>query len=589
MNIKRTVRTALLTALCGALLSAGMSAFAPLTASAMTYRLGDVNGSGAIDSKDYALTKRTVLRTYSLDPFQSARADVNRNGRVDAVDYQQIKRTVLRTHTITGTVELSETAFSAGLEYELGCAGDAYTVTGIGTCTDVELVIPDQHEGLPVTSIGEEAFYGNDRITGVTIPDAVKTIELDAFTGCSALTSVTLPEHLEVLSAGAFARCEQLKRIRLPETVRIVSMEAFAECSSLEEAILSDGVMIIEDLAFAECSKLHSLQLPDSLIRIGNQAFEECGFRGDEANWDGGILYAGHAVIGSDAGSLAGVADIREGTVLIASGAFQSCEGLTGVNLPDSLTAICGQAFGNCIGLTSVRIPEGVEYVGPNAFWYCTSLAEVSILGAGVFTDMMAFYNTAFYNDEANWENGVLYAGPCLLKAKPDLTGLYQVREGTCSVAGGAFSQCGQLTGVSFPETLRYIGERAFGYCKQLEEIRIPEGVERIERMTFQGCTALDAAFLPSTLNYIGEAAFDSAPVETVIPSGVTFIGDKAFRLGGKEPLRVSFQSPEGWWATECIDYLECAAFSVDMTNSDEIDKYLGCHLYGKDYAFRKR
>ena len=48
---------------------------------------------------------------------------------------------------------------SEGLEYSLNSDGNGYTVTGIGTCTDKELIIPSEYNAKPVTSIGGGAFY----------------------------------------------------------------------------------------------------------------------------------------------------------------------------------------------------------------------------------------------------------------------------------------------------------------------------------------------------------------------------------------------------------------------------------------------
>ena len=47
---------------------------------------------------------------------------------------------------------------SEGLEYTLSNDGTYYSVTGIGTCTDTVIVIPNIYENLPVERIGESAF-----------------------------------------------------------------------------------------------------------------------------------------------------------------------------------------------------------------------------------------------------------------------------------------------------------------------------------------------------------------------------------------------------------------------------------------------
>ena len=70
---------------------------------------------------------------------------------------------------------------SEGLEYALNEDGLGYTVIDIGTCTDTKVVIPKSHNGLLVTSIGDEAFYNCSSLTSVTIPDSVTSIGKNAF------------------------------------------------------------------------------------------------------------------------------------------------------------------------------------------------------------------------------------------------------------------------------------------------------------------------------------------------------------------------------------------------------------------------
>ena len=57
-------------------------------------------------------------------------------------------------------------------------ADHAYTLTGIGTCTDTRIVIPATVDGMPVTAI---SGLHSDRITSVVIPDTVQYIGRYAF------------------------------------------------------------------------------------------------------------------------------------------------------------------------------------------------------------------------------------------------------------------------------------------------------------------------------------------------------------------------------------------------------------------------
>lgn len=84
-----------------------------------------------------------------------------------------------------------------------------------------------------VTSIGNEAFTGQDRLLTISLPNSVKYIGLHAFEKCYGLTSIELPENLWSIDSYAFAQCWNLKTITLGERVSIIGSGAFEDCRSL--------------------------------------------------------------------------------------------------------------------------------------------------------------------------------------------------------------------------------------------------------------------------------------------------------------------------------------------------------------------
>ena len=110
-------------------------------------------------------------------------------------------------------------AGTAGLNYQVNNDEITCSVTGIGTATDTDIVIPSTYEGKPVTSIGYRAFYGCRSLTSITIPDSVTSIGVSAFRGCSSLTSVTIPDSVTSIGNSAFYGCSSLANINFNGTV----------------------------------------------------------------------------------------------------------------------------------------------------------------------------------------------------------------------------------------------------------------------------------------------------------------------------------------------------------------------------------
>ena len=128
-----------------------------------------------------------------------------------------------------------ETNGSKGLAYALNADGKSYCVTGIGTCKDTELKIPDRYKGKPVTKIGQDAFRDNAKIKSIIIPDSVQEIEAFAFFKCSGIETIVIPEGVTYIGQGTFRGCKSLKTVTIPVTVNTIIQKAFRDCTGLAD------------------------------------------------------------------------------------------------------------------------------------------------------------------------------------------------------------------------------------------------------------------------------------------------------------------------------------------------------------------
>lgn len=150
-----------------------------------------------------------------------------------------------------------------------------------GTITDCDTSvysadIPSEIYGVPVTTIGKNAFRSCSKLASVTIPNTVTLIGSSAFSSCSQLTSVIIPDSVTVLDNYIFAVCKKLETVTIPGTVKQIPDHLFSACENLRTVTLGYGVEEIGQSAFVNCKSLESITLPDSVKSIEKDAFTGC-------------------------------------------------------------------------------------------------------------------------------------------------------------------------------------------------------------------------------------------------------------------------------------------------------------------------
>ena len=158
--------------------------------------------------------------------------------------------------------------------------GDAVTITSCAEDASGELVIPTKIEGKSVTKIGNKDFVGpffmRDKLTSITIPNSVTSIDPNAFYKCNSLKSITIPDNVTSIGDDAFLGCSSLTGITIPNGVTSIGITAFYNCSNLKSITIGNGVTSIGNRAFYWCSSLTSITIGNGVTSIGKEVFVNC-------------------------------------------------------------------------------------------------------------------------------------------------------------------------------------------------------------------------------------------------------------------------------------------------------------------------
>ena len=111
-------------------------------------------------------------------------------------------------------------------------ADNTITITGY-TGDGGDVTVPDTIENLPVTSIGDWAFWFNTNLTNVTVGTNVTSIGYAAFYCCTSLTGVTIPNSVTNIGGETFWFNTSLGSVTIPNSVTSIGDSAFWSNTSL--------------------------------------------------------------------------------------------------------------------------------------------------------------------------------------------------------------------------------------------------------------------------------------------------------------------------------------------------------------------
>ena len=167
---------------------------------------------------------------------------------------------------------------------------------------------------------------------------------------------------------------------------------------------------------------------------------------------------------------------IHPDCAMICNKAFERCETLQSVFIPESVRAIGAYAFSGCIMLNSIIIPESLTDMGIHVFDGCHRLERVVLPHNLSFLPHCTFYD-------------------CSSLASVD------VPEGVTTIGKGAFIDCVSLRRIHLPDSLTGLWHDVFDGCRSLERILISR--ETYERLLLdQHDNELTSSYLRQMIDF---------------------------------------------------------------------------------------
>ena len=380
----------------------------------------------------------------------------------------------------------SEVNGSIGLDYELSDNGEYYIVIGRGSCTDTELIIPAEYNGLPVGAIGDRAFYEQiseenlhnaDITVSVTIPSGVKHIGREAFYYSSTLTTVVVETEGGVFptvgsSAFMMSKADSYSFRQIESVTFVGDFETLSNgvawpavyAMSSEEI---NAKKVIFDGNIGTIESVHpcvNLVVTGSVDTLKTNAFMGDGFTET-------VSFGNIRVIEQKA--FYRNATIRSfnfnGLESLGVSAFEE-SGITSAILPGTLTAIPDNAFYKS-ALTSLTLEDGIISIGSAAFQWC-ELGYVKFNTTLTSIGSSAF-NSSRISGTLNIPANVTYIGSYAFADNQSITSVVMVapeNDKVRVVSSGAFSGCSYINSVSVDGFASY-GAEVFANCYSLNNI----------------------------------------------------------------------------------------------------------------------
>ena len=447
-----------------------------------------------------------------------------------------------------------------------------------------------------VTSLANSAFGNCNKLLAVGIPETVTSISDYAFTGCENLQSVGIPNSVENIGVGAFYHCTSLQSAKWPENndCWMIPSQTFEGCTSLRTYTIPDHVTTIDEAAFKDCTGLQEVYLSSTLNHINANAFKNCS-----------------ALIGVYSYNL--YPPVIYGTTFTDAFAIGAKVYVPAESLYRYQTEYWEQSVNIAWPARSTDITADMIEVMP-AHKFLTYenfsvdhniLARVTGYRPGISGDLVipSIVSTSYVTEIVpqaleNCTSITSVTFPETMKTIGDhafsgCTGLTTIDLSACNemttTGKRNFVDCDNVTTVLLPANLTTIGNHAFASCNALASIEIPGAVTCIEMGAFQGCTALSSVTFPKSVGIIEQQAFQGCTalasitaLRTLPPRAHdnTFDGvTKSIPVNIPNGATANYNTAAGW--SDFTNFVELPANTLlysydDVNHTATITGYIG-------------
>lgn len=324
-----------------------------------------------------------------------------------------------------------------------------------------EIVIPEsvQYQGrtFQVVGISHDAFNGSKLVKKLTIPKSIKTIGKDAFLNCTGLSELNIDNSIDTVYADMS---------KLPLTtvkfagVGTVVPKWLKNNANLKTVIFDcPNVISVADSAFYKCTSLTTIELPHSVKQIGIASFQGCE----------------------------GIINFRMPQELdsIRQSAFMGCLSLSEFCFGRNLKVIGSDAFYRC-PISTLNITAGIDSIANDAFNSCTGVTTLNIADAD--SSIIMGYDTWFKRNAGLFASMPLrnvYIGRDIF-CHSDKTPFNQNTDIDTLVIGHYVNEFPDVSLAKLPKLKRLeLGNKleaipSFSECTKLEELQIGSHIKTI-------------------------------------------------------------------------------------------------------------